>query len=444
MVRLRRARRSRLQADTGVGARRRRVRLGSVRTQPPDNAAMPTARLAPAARRMTFALVVLATVLSMVSTDLLLPAIPELPRALRGTPEQAQLALAAFVAGFAAGLLALGELGARWNQQKLLAASLLAFAALSVLAASAASLPMLVALRLLQGLAAAAGAAFAPGVIRRIFDPADALKAIGLQGSLESLAPALGPIAGAWLLHLGGWTLSFHVLAVAAVLLAVLAILAPADAFPPAGSGEHGHYLHLLRNREFTRQGLSHACSLGALLVIVFAAPAVLVNAWGGPLAHFLRLQVVGVATFIAAVQVSNVLVRRWGAERVVLAGSTLCAGGCVLVLAYALAGGRDALVLTGLCVIVNAGFGLRGPPGFLAAIVAARGDDSRAAALVVLGILLLAAGGTSLAAPWITLGLAPAAAVAAGLALASPVLLLALAPRQAPPRAASAPSDTR
>lgn len=34
----------------------------------------------------------------------------------------------------------------------------------------------------------------------------------------------------------------------------------------------------------------------------MFAAPAVMVSVWGGPLSDFIRMQGVGVATFIAAV----------------------------------------------------------------------------------------------------------------------------------------------
>jgi hypothetical protein len=64
-------------------------------------------------------------------------------------------------------------------------------------------------------------------------------------------------------------------------------------------------------------------------------------------------------------------------------------------------------------------------------AVVAARGDDARGAALVVLAILLAAAGGTALAAPFIGAGLPALAAIAAAISCAA-VLCLALLPRLA------------
>ncbi|TFZ07178.1 MFS transporter [Ramlibacter henchirensis] len=390
----------------------------------------------PLQRNVAFIAIVLATILNFAATDLVLPAIPMLPHALAGTPEEAQHVLAAYVAGFAGGLLLFGELGARHAQQPLLAASLLLFALLSWSAGRAETMPALIALRFVQGVTAAAGAAFAPGILRRIFSPQQAVRAIGLQGSIESLMPALAPIAGAWLLTAYSWRASFVVLAAASALVAFVVALMPSRAFPPPASGASGGYLQLLRNREVSRHGFSQAFSLAGLLVIVLGAPAVMVSVWGGPLGDFIRMQVVGVATFIAAVQLSHRLSRRYGDEAVILGGSLVSAAGCVAVFLYALAGGRSAAVVTVIWIAVNGGFGLRGPAGFLRAIVAAGGDDSRAAAMVILAILLSTAAGTVVVAPWITSGLAPVAGVASALSLGSVLVLVGLRRQQEPPLA--------
>ena len=76
--------------------------------------------------------------LGIAGTDLVLPAVPGLPAALGGTPAEAQLVLAAFVAGAALGLLLFGELGARFDQPRLLALSLVAYGAVSAAAARSA------------------------------------------------------------------------------------------------------------------------------------------------------------------------------------------------------------------------------------------------------------------------------------------------------------------
>jgi len=69
----------------------------------------------PRGRIVAFALIATCAVLGLAGTDLVLPAVPSLPAALGGTPAQAQLVLAAYVAGAGAGLLVFGELGARFD-----------------------------------------------------------------------------------------------------------------------------------------------------------------------------------------------------------------------------------------------------------------------------------------------------------------------------------------
>ncbi|HYE39740.1 MAG TPA: MFS transporter [Ramlibacter sp.] len=382
-----------------------------------------------AIRNVAFIQITCATVLGLAATDLVLPAIPILPQALGGTAAQAQFVLAVFVAGFAAGLLIFGELGARRAQRSLLAGGLALFAGCSVLAATASSIEELIAWRALQGFAVAAGPALAPGVIRAIFDERQAVRAFGLQGSIEAIVPAVGPIVGAWLLVHYPWQASFVLLAVLALVVSALALLMPDAAFMAPAARSRGGYRLLLRNRAFLCFGLSQAFTLGGLLVLVFGAPAVMVRALGGTLPDFILMQVLGVGSFIIAANMAGTLVARFGAVRMIMAGSIMSAAGCCALLAYAAANGRSPLGMALLFVPVNLGLGLRGPPGFYQAIAAAGGDDSRAAALVVLAVLLTTAAGTALAAPWVTSGLLPLSAIAAGISLAS-VLTLRLRPR--------------
>ena len=58
-------------------------------------------------RKLIFLILAGATVLSFAGTDLVLPAVPLLPRALGGSVAQAQYVLASFTGGMAAGLLLL-------------------------------------------------------------------------------------------------------------------------------------------------------------------------------------------------------------------------------------------------------------------------------------------------------------------------------------------------
>ncbi|MCR9279801.1 MAG: MFS transporter [Pseudomonadaceae bacterium] len=371
-------------------------------------------------------LVVLSTTVGLAGTDLVLPAVPSLPDFLGGTVERSQLVLATFSFGSAIGFICFGELGARMDSRWLLVASLLGFAILSATAASTTSLDSLIGQRFFQGLFAAAPAVFGPGIIRSLLDERGALRAMGLLGSIESIVPALAPILGYWLLITYNWQASFQLTAVLAGLLSVcwLAVLKSVPSRRARGA-EHG-YRRLVRNTEFLRFAGSQAFTLGGLLIFVFGAPAVITTAMDGSLSDFVTMQVLGISFFIVAANLADRLVARFGSEETIKAGSLMSAVGLLLIVGYAVVDGANPKVLWPLFLIVNLGLGVRGPPGFYRAIVASGDDDARGAALVMLFILFIAAAGTAIAAPFISIGLAPLAIVACVTSWLSVALLYA------------------
>jgi len=384
--------------------------------------------------RVTFALLVCGTVIGLAGIDLVLPAIPSLPSSISGSIESAQLVLATFAAGTAIGLLIFGELGARFDQRSLLIGSLVLYSGLSYMASQSPTISQLVAIRFFQGLASSAPAVFAPGMIRAIFDQRGALKAIGLMGSIESLTPAFAPVVGAWLLTFADWRASFFITSTLALFLAVAISLFGGDLLRTRSnmSRKNSHkagYLSLLSNREFLRQSLSHACTLGGLLIFVFGAPTVIITSMDSDLSTFVTMQLIGISLFITSANLSDRLVGIFGIEAMILAGSVLTSIGALSIYLFSIFGNGDPRWLWLLFAPVNLGLGLRGPPGFYQAVVAAGDNDSRGAAMLILFILFIlgvAALGTAAVAPFISRGLIPLSMVAAIVSCSS-VLLLSL-----------------
>jgi len=360
---------------------------------------------------LALGLVVSSTVLGLMGTDLVLPAVPSLPETLGGDSADAQLVLAAYVGGTSIGLMVYGALGDRFATSRLFVGSLVLTGVLSLACAAATNITTLIVLRALQGAVACGPAVFAPGVVRALFDQASAVRVFGVLGSIESLAPALAPIIGVWLLGLGGWELSFEVIGILALGLA--ATCAVLHAIPQASRRASGSYLRLLLDPVYLRYAVSHALVLGGLLVFVFAAPAMLVRALGGSLTDFIVMQVCGIVTFILAANATGRLTMTFGPEKLIMFGTALAAAGAAAMLIYGLMGGVAPLVITALFVPINTGLGLRGPPGFFRAIVASHGDDARGSALVILAIMIATAAGTAAVAPFIEGGLVPVALAA-------------------------------
>lgn len=98
-----------------------------------------------------------------------------------------------------------GSLGDRLGRRKVFIWGTIGFAVASVLCGAAVNIEMLVAARILQGIA---GAMLTPGSLALIsssIDKRDQGAAIGLWSGFGGIAGALGPFLGGWLIDVAGW-----------------------------------------------------------------------------------------------------------------------------------------------------------------------------------------------------------------------------------------------
>ena len=109
----------------------------------------------PAAR--TVVVLGLLSTFGPLSLDLYLPALPQLADDLNASASAAQLSITACLVGLAFGQLIAGPLSDRLGRRRPLIVGLVAFLLASVACALAPSVAILVLLRLIQGLAGAAG-----------------------------------------------------------------------------------------------------------------------------------------------------------------------------------------------------------------------------------------------------------------------------------------------
>jgi EmrB/QacA subfamily drug resistance transporter len=119
--------------------------------------------------------------------------------------------LSAYGLVFAALLVPGGRYADVVGGRRLFLAGLAAFTVGSVLCASAPSVPLLVAARVLQ---AAGGALLVPAsqlLVMAAFPPEQRMKVIGVMAGVAALASALGPVLGGLMVDLGGWRLVFLV-----------------------------------------------------------------------------------------------------------------------------------------------------------------------------------------------------------------------------------------
>jgi DHA1 family bicyclomycin/chloramphenicol resistance-like MFS transporter len=155
---------------------------------------------------------VIVTGVGPLATDSYLAALPELRRSLSTSAAVAQLTLTAFIVGMAAGQILLGPVSDGRGRRRLLLGGAVVFTVTSALCAAAPSGPLLVAMRLLQGLAAGSGVAIGRAVVGDAYPPAEAARRYGTLAAITFIGPVLAPAAGGLVLVVGSWRTVFGVL----------------------------------------------------------------------------------------------------------------------------------------------------------------------------------------------------------------------------------------
>jgi len=172
----------------------------------------PTARAAPAPRTVAITLTLLLAI-QPVATDLYLPALPTIARALGATPHAAQFTLSTLIVCFGIGQLAAGPLADRFGRRPVALAGLATFAVASVLAALAPAIGWLIGCRALQGLALAATVTTARSIIRDLYDPLDGARVMSRALTGLGAIAVVGPLVGGLAVTLFDWWAVMLVLA---------------------------------------------------------------------------------------------------------------------------------------------------------------------------------------------------------------------------------------
>jgi MFS transporter, DHA1 family, multidrug resistance protein len=193
---------------------------------------MPAApQTAPTAARpaMTPGLVVLVLSLLLgiqpVTTDLYLPALPALTEGFGAPISDAQLTLTALLLAFGVSQLVWGPLSDRFGRRPVLLLGLGIYTVASIGCALAASMPLLIVWRSLQGAAMGAAVMGARAIVRDLYTPESGARVMskGLSG-LGVIACAAAPLGG-WLADALGWRYALAALAVfGAASLALVAL----------------------------------------------------------------------------------------------------------------------------------------------------------------------------------------------------------------------------
>ena len=262
------------------------------------------------------------------SMDMYLPALPAVTRALHAPAATVQLTLTACLAGMALGQLVVGPMSDRWGRRRPLLTGLAVYVVATALCAVAPNVEFLVAFRLLQGLAGAAGIVIARAVVRDLYDGVAMARFFSTLMLVSGVAPIVAPLVGGQILRVTDWRGVFVILTFVGAALGVLVwtrlpeTLAPADRHV-GGTGEALRSMRrLLADLPFTGYMLTGGFAFAALFAYISASPFVVQEIYGASPQTFSLLFGVNSVGLVAVGQINGkLLVGRVSMDKVLGAG---------------------------------------------------------------------------------------------------------------------------
>lgn len=342
----------------------------------------------------------LLSALPPLAIDIGLPAIPALQASFNIGIGEATRTLTAFLLGFSVGPILFGPLSDRYGRKPVLLFGLALYALAAVGCAYADHIGTLLLVRLVQGVAAGAAAALPAAIVRDVFSGHAALSRQSYVALVNSVAPLIAPLIGAGLLTFGSWRLIYACLGAIGFLLLCLSAWGYQETRPPtADNGQPKQnvfraalsgYGQVLRNKQYLVHAALLAASFGTMFAYITGSSAVFIDMLGLSNAAYGALFALTAAGTIIGAAGGGRLSRRYGADRLLMAGVIGSAVVGIALLLAAAAGARTPLLIAGFVLLSNVCAGIVMPNATHQALSSV-GNVAGSAAAVLRSLQMLA-----------------------------------------------------
>ena len=286
--------------------------------------------------------------LNAFAIDVMIPALPQIGESLNVAEENhRQLVVVAYMLGFGSTQLIWGPLADRFGRKPVLAVGVALYTVFAIACGFAGSFEMLVAMRALQGAAAAVTRVLIVAVVRDLFEGEAMARIMSLVFMVFMVVPVLAPLIGQGILLFAPWRWIFLVLAAYGLTMLVWAMLRLPESL-------HAEYRRSLRWREVLGAAasvvkepqsrgytLALTASFGVLIAYIASIQQIVFDAFGAPDAIGLVFAAIAAPMALGSWTNSRI-VSRFGLRRV---GHSAALALAVLPLAHALI--SEALVET-------------------------------------------------------------------------------------------------
>lgn len=322
---------------------------------------------APLGQREFIVLIAALMSLQALGVDAMLPALPAIGKSLHVVGENTtQWVIASYVFGFGFMQLVYGPLADRYGRRPILIFTMIGFIVASVIASVAATFPLLLAARVLQGTMSASTRVLTTSIVRDCYSGRTMARIMSLAQMLFFVVPVLAPTVGSAILLLGPWRWIFWFLAVFAIVVTTWAAMRLPETLKPESRREISFVLlssawrQTLTNRFSLGYALASTAMFGAILGYVNSSQQLFADVFKRPdifpLAFAITAGAMGVMTFANAQ-----LVERFGTRRLSHTALLVLIAISAIHLAVELAGYQTLTNYLVLQAMTMACFGLTG-----------------------------------------------------------------------------------
>lgn len=331
------------------------------------------------------------------SIDMYLPALPDLANDFHTNPSFVQLSLTFFLLGLSSGQLLAGPLSDVYGRRKPLLIGLSIYFVVSILCVFSPSIWAFVVLRLIQGMAGAAGVVISRAIVRDLYAGPELTRFFSLLSLVNGIAPILAPVIGAQLLQIAPWQGTFVVLSFIGFAMFFVVLFGLPETLPNerrlAGGVKNTllTFGNILRDRSFIGYALSQGLVFAAMFAYISGSPFVVQNIYGASAQMFSLIFAINGIGIMLASQITGRLANTVGETKLLVTG--LCAsslGGIILLIVLLLQVSLYVVLIPLFFVVASVG--MVNAAGFSLAMQ--KQGKSAGSASALLGVISLAFGG--------------------------------------------------
>jgi MFS transporter, DHA1 family, multidrug resistance protein len=299
-----------------------------------------------------------------ISTDLYLPAMPEMARNLHANAGQIELTVSGFLVGFSLGQLVWGVVSDRWGRRLPISLGLVLFIIGSAGCSMSHSAGALIAWRIVQATGACANVVLARAMVRDLYAGHRAASMMSTLITVMAVAPLIGPSVGGQILVWSSWRAIFWTLVVVGT-LTLLSLAWLPETLPVERRSQDSllkafsRYGELLANGRVMGYAGVGALFYGAMYAYIAGTPFAYITYYHVPPHWYGILFGIGIAGIMATNVINARIVRIYSSDRILKYGTVCAAVAASVLLVDGLSdfGGLWGLVIPLFIIVSATGF---------------------------------------------------------------------------------------